>query len=151
MYLRKASKGFTLIELMVVIAIIGLLATAAVVAFGDARRKSRDARRVGDIRNVIHAMSVMDTYQVPLTGCGAGALLSTCLPQTYIAFSSMKDPGTNAAACPFPAVAVCNYAIASGNGAGAPTVSDWEVSFWLESGASGLASGKHYASTTGMY
>ena len=48
----KNKKGFTLIELLVVIAIIGLLSTLAVVALNNARIKSRDARRVSDIKQM---------------------------------------------------------------------------------------------------
>ena len=55
MYKRK---GFTLIELLVVIAIIGLLATLAVVALNNARQKSRDARRISDIKQIQTALEL---------------------------------------------------------------------------------------------
>ncbi|HLD31648.1 MAG TPA: type II secretion system protein [Patescibacteria group bacterium] len=54
-------KGFTLIELLVVIAIIGLLSTLAVVALGSAREKSRDAKRLSDLKQVQTALELYYT------------------------------------------------------------------------------------------
>ena len=54
----KKNKGFTLIELLVVIAIIGLLSTLAVVALNSARAKSRDAKRVADVKQIQTALEL---------------------------------------------------------------------------------------------
>lgn len=54
----RKQKGFTLIELLVVIAIIGLLSTLAVVALNNARAKSRDARRLSDVKQMQTAMEL---------------------------------------------------------------------------------------------
>lgn len=47
-----ARVGFTLIELLVVIAIIGLLASIVLASLNSARTKSRDARRLGDLKQI---------------------------------------------------------------------------------------------------
>jgi prepilin-type N-terminal cleavage/methylation domain-containing protein len=55
---RAEQKGFTLIELLVVIAIIGILASIVLASLNSARRKSRDARRVADIKQLQLALEL---------------------------------------------------------------------------------------------
>ncbi|HEV3244882.1 MAG TPA: type II secretion system protein, partial [Candidatus Paceibacterota bacterium] len=54
----RSGRGFTLIELLVVIAIIGLLASIILAALSAAQQKGRDARRVGDIREIQTALQL---------------------------------------------------------------------------------------------
>ncbi|MBI4779522.1 type II secretion system protein [Candidatus Falkowbacteria bacterium] len=71
----KKQQGFTLIELLVVIAIIGLLSTLAVVALNNARMKSRDAKRVSDIKQIQTALELYyndaNAYPAAVTGGGS--------------------------------------------------------------------------------
>ena len=55
-FTRGLPKGFTLLELLVVIGIIGLLASIIVVNLTGARKKARDIKRVADIRTIQPAL-----------------------------------------------------------------------------------------------
>lgn len=50
--LNFRQKGFTLLELLVVISIIGILIAISTAAFSTAQKKSRDAKRRADIKSL---------------------------------------------------------------------------------------------------
>ncbi len=72
----KKPQGFTLVELLVVIVIIGILATGAVSMFTGAQQKARDSVRVTDISAIKLAVEQFygDQAEYPNAGDGAGAL-----------------------------------------------------------------------------
>lgn len=51
-------RGFTIIELLVVVAIIAVLSAVILVSFSDARLKSRDAKRLSDMREIKKALAL---------------------------------------------------------------------------------------------
>jgi type II secretion system protein G len=55
---REYSRGFTLIELLVVIAIIGILSSIVLASLNTARARSRDARRMSDIKQINTALQL---------------------------------------------------------------------------------------------
>lgn len=65
-------QGFTLIELMIVIAIIAVLSVIAVAVFGNAQKGARDSRRKGDIQALANAYE-----QTFVSGTGYRTLVST--------------------------------------------------------------------------
>ena len=54
----KQRRGFTLVELLVVISIIGFLTVASVVVFNIVRMQARDAVRVGNIATLTRALAM---------------------------------------------------------------------------------------------
>lgn len=53
---KKIKSGFTLVELLVVISIIGILSTLILANFNAARERGRDAQRKSDLRNIQTAL-----------------------------------------------------------------------------------------------
>ncbi len=57
---RAARAGFTLVELLVVLAIIGILLTAAISSYQLARVRSRDAKRATDLSQISTALALYE-------------------------------------------------------------------------------------------
>lgn len=74
----KPRRGFTLIELMVVIAIIGTLASGVMMLFADAQRDAKDKRRISDMRQLQRAFELyyVDHQTFPTEAEGANGVIS---------------------------------------------------------------------------
>ena len=57
LFSRIRSKGFTLIELIVVIAIMGVLITIVFGSISNARVKTRDNKRISDLKEIKYALT----------------------------------------------------------------------------------------------
>jgi prepilin-type N-terminal cleavage/methylation domain-containing protein len=67
--LSMKHKGFTLVELIVVIAIIGILSAVVIGSLNDARSKGRDSKRIADLSNIQLALALyLNKYSTYPTG-----------------------------------------------------------------------------------
>jgi len=55
---KNTKRGFTLIEILVVIAIIGILSSVVLASLATSRAKARDARRIADLEEVKKALEL---------------------------------------------------------------------------------------------
>ncbi|WP_351189000.1 prepilin-type N-terminal cleavage/methylation domain-containing protein [Shewanella sp. TB4-MNA-CIBAN-0142] len=78
----KNAKGFTLIELMIVVAIIGILAAIALPAYQDYTKKSRFAQVNTSADGMKTAVAVCYHDLGTLTGCTAGSNGVPSVPAT---------------------------------------------------------------------
>jgi prepilin-type N-terminal cleavage/methylation domain-containing protein len=88
------SNGFTLVELMVAISIIGILSTIVYANFGEARKASRDDIRKTSLKEMQLAIEFYKAqYDVyPVAGCGVGTAAFADASASCVAYVTGLTP-----------------------------------------------------------
>ena len=104
---NKSKKGFTLVEIMIVVVIIGLLAAMAVPAFQKVRQNSQTKAITNNLRQVAHAGAQYILEEGTTSVTGAALVTASYLntidsvgDETYGALSVSASGGTLTSATP---------------------------------------------------
>ncbi len=127
---RAARRGFTLIEILIVVAIIAILASVVLVGLGPTQSLGRDARRLSDLHEVQNGLELYYNKggSYPVIGAGKWATLETALTSDAIGINSVPNDPTSGATYQYGTDAAgTTYVIAAvlENGTG----SEWTASY----------------------
>lgn len=87
---QNKQKGFTIVELLIVIVVIGILAAISIVAYNSVTQKARDTERATNAGNLVKAIS---GYNAQNNGKWLLADdINPAAPGTPSALASWKDP-----------------------------------------------------------
>ncbi len=101
-YFSSPKKFFTLIEILIVIAIIGIIISVSLISFSNVRQKSRDTKRISDIQ--LLQKSLEDYYRnegsYPETLTPGQKLVGAVSSSTYMQMVPQNPSPKNDGACP---------------------------------------------------
>ncbi len=86
---RNGKFGFTLLEVLVVVAIAGMILSFTLVSIRSAKQRSRDSRREEDVKQILSALSIYAAtrgiYPICASEIVIGSIADTCVGPALVA------------------------------------------------------------------
>lgn len=148
--------GFSLVEILITVGVIGLLLTVLVLALNSKQKEIRDIKRINDIQTLRNALEVVKNQggNYERAYCDLG-IISQCagksnseLAKYILNLKALNDPQEQIVSCAKQDVCQarsCNYTLTK------LETDDYEIKFYLEKGIDDLlGEGCYLATPTGI-
>ncbi len=112
---KRGQKGFTLIELMIVVAIIGILAAIAIPQFASYRKKSYNTQAKAELKSFYTACQAYFSDNPGVADCTTGTVSATFQPSTVVTITTAAGQSMSGAKSVHTAGDVTYTIGASGN------------------------------------
>jgi prepilin-type N-terminal cleavage/methylation domain-containing protein len=89
-------RGFTIIELLIVIVVIGVLAAITIVAFNGIQNRARDTQRLSDVKAIVKALesykAIHNVYPAATPGCWENSNVANFMEYMTADYGLAKAP-----------------------------------------------------------
>lgn len=147
---NQNQKGLNLMQIIIMVAVVGLIAALTAVALTNSQKKVRDNRRVEDMVMIRSALQLIynQTGSYNDSTCTEGAMVSACrgdeINKLINNLNQLRDPDSSGIACTQSFEKGCDYAFQT------LTQNNYSVLFYLENGTQGFAEGQHILTEQGI-
>lgn len=146
---KQAAKGFTIVELLIVIVVIGILATLVITTYNGVQQKARDTKRKTDINSIqgqLEAFTASKGYYPSLTDMNTVSFRSAQMKG--LDTKALQDPrGSAATLVATPAANVYAYAVSNSSGSSCEsddtTCAQYTLTATLEDGTTYVKTGSN--------